>query len=76
MNRDWHACQDPLRSSCIVPFIMRWTMTADEILMDVEERMEKAIDVSSTRWPAFAPAGPTRAWSIRCGSRSTARRRR
>ena len=50
-------------------------MSGDEILLDVEERMEKAVGVLAAGWPAFAPAGPTRDWSIRSGSRSTARPR-
>ena len=52
-------------------------MSVDDILLDTEERMEKALaSAQAATWPAFARAGPTRDWSTRCASKSTARRRR
>ena len=44
-------------------------MNSDDILLDVEERMEKTIEGLKTTWPAFAPGGQIRAWSIRLRSR-------
>ncbi len=50
-------------------------MTADEILLDAEERMDKAIPSSRAVWRASARGEPIPGWSIRCVSRSTAPRR-
>ena len=42
-------------------------MAADDILLDTEDRMDKAIQhLKQQLSPASARAGPTRAWSIRC----------
>ena len=52
--------------------LMRMT-TPEEILLDAEDRMEKAVDVLKRACRESAPAGPTPGWSTRCASKSTAR---
>ena len=49
------------------------TMSADETVFDAEARMEKALQVFKQNLAGIGRDAPTRDWSIRCGSKSTAR---
>ena len=51
-------------------------MSADDILLDSEERMEKAVDVFKHALAGIRTGRANPGWSIRCGWKPMARSRR